>query len=83
MHSAIRIGLIGDFNQQQKAHSAIPLSLAAASPGGVVECTWVPTDSVGTGEKLAEFDGLWCVPGMPYRSANGVLAAIGRARVTR
>src|SRR5690349_20597744 len=81
MHSAIRIGLIGDFNEQQKAHTAIPRTLAAVSGGA--EGVWIPTDSVGTGEALAEFDGLWCVPGMPYRSADGALAAIEQARVQR
>ncbi len=80
MHSAIRIGLIGDFQDQNKAHLAIPKLLAAS---GTVEADWVPSDSVGSGERLAEFDGLWCVPGMPYRSADGVLRAIQHARITR
>ena len=82
MHSAIRIALVGDFNQQQKAHQAIPKALGAVSEGHV-EGVWVPTDSVGKGELLAEFDGVWCVPGMPYRSAEGALTAIRHARVTR
>lgn len=81
MHSAIRVGLIGDFNQQQKAHQAISKALAASERG--VEGVWVPTDSVGNGESLAEFDGLWCVPGMPYRSAEGAIRAIRHARMTR
>ena len=81
MLSEIRIALIGDFNEQQKAHVAIPKSLAAASEGHA-KCEWVPTDSVGTGEALSGFHGIWCVPGMPYRSAEGVLRAIRHARVT-
>jgi CTP synthase (UTP-ammonia lyase) len=81
MHSAIRVGLLGEFNAQQKAHHAIPKSLAAASEGGV-ETTWVATDSVEKGESLAEFDGLWCVPGMPYRSADGAISAIRFARTS-
>jgi CTP synthase (UTP-ammonia lyase) len=81
MHSAVRIGLIGDFNPQQRAHIAIPRALAAASDG--VECVWISTESAGNGESLAEFDGLWCVPGMPYRDANGALRAIRHARTTR
>jgi CTP synthase (UTP-ammonia lyase) len=32
---------------------------------------------------LSEFDGIWCVPGMPYRSAEGALRAIRRAREAR
>ena len=30
MHSGIRIALVGDFNETQKAHQAIPRALAAA-----------------------------------------------------
>jgi CTP synthase (UTP-ammonia lyase) len=81
MRSATRIGLLGEFNQQQKAHHAIPKLLAAASEGGV-ETTWVSTDSVEKGASLAEFDGLWCVPGMPYRSAEGAISAIRFARTS-
>jgi CTP synthase (UTP-ammonia lyase) len=81
MHSAIRIGLIGDFNDQQKAHHAIPKALAAASEG--IECAWVSTDSAADPQSLAGFDGLWCVPGMPYRNANGAMAAIRHARTSR
>src|ERR1035438_4220042 len=82
MHSAIRVGLLGEFNQQQKAHHAIPRALAAASEDGV-ETTWISTDSVEKGATLAEFDGLWCVPGMPYKSADGAISAIRFARRSR
>jgi CTP synthase (UTP-ammonia lyase) len=81
MHSSIRVGLLGEFNGQQKAHQAIPKSLAAASESAV-ETTWVSTDSVERGESLAEFHGLWCVPGMPYRSADGAISAIRFARTS-
>jgi CTP synthase (UTP-ammonia lyase) len=81
MHSSIRVGLLGEFNEQQKAHLAIPKSLAAVSEGRV-ETTWVSTDSVEKGESLAEFHGLWCVPGMPYRSADGAISAIRFARTS-
>ena len=82
MHSTIRVALIGDYNEQQKAHTAIPRSLAAASDDSV-ECVWIATDSVGRGDSLSEFQGIWCVPGMPYRSADGAMRAIHHARVTR
>jgi CTP synthase (UTP-ammonia lyase) len=79
MHSAIRIGLIGDYSDQQPAHQAIPRSLAASGAEGV----WVPTESVNGPKMLAEFDGIWCVPGMPYRNPEGALRAIRHARMTR
>ena len=81
MHSAIRVGLLGEFNGQQKAHHAIPKALESATDGAV-ETTWVSTDSVEGGESLAEFHGLWCVPGMPYRSADGAISAIRYARTS-
>jgi CTP synthase (UTP-ammonia lyase) len=82
MHSEIRVGLLGEFKPQQPTHVAIPSALKAASEGQV-ECVWIPTDSVGTRESLAEFDGIWCVPGMPYRSAAGALDGIRYARISR
>lgn len=80
MHSGIRVGLIGDFNETQKAHQAIPKALHSASVLDVEE-VWIPTESVGNTD-LTQFDGFWCVPGMPYRSADGAMQAIRHARVT-
>jgi CTP synthase (UTP-ammonia lyase) len=82
MHSGIRIALVGDFNDQQKSHLAIAKALAAV-PEGAATGVWIPTDSIGKVESLAEYDGIWCVPGMPYRSADGALAAIRYARISR
>lgn len=80
MHSAIRVGLIGDFNESHRAHQAIPKALLAVSE---VECVWIPTESAETVQSLTGFDGFWCVPGMPYRSAEGAMRAIRYARMTR
>jgi CTP synthase (UTP-ammonia lyase) len=79
MQSGIKVALVGDFIEQQKAHQAILRALAAA-PEAPAEGVWVPTDSIANGNSLSEFDGIWCVPGMPYRSAEGALRAIRRAR---
>lgn len=79
MHSGIRIALVGDFNEQQKAHLAIQRALAGA-PEVSAEGVWVPTDSITNSKAVSEFDGIWCVPGMPYRSAEGALRAIRHAR---
>ena len=40
-----RVGLIGDYNEQSKAHHAISKALQTASEGNV-EPVWIPTDSV-------------------------------------
>jgi len=77
----IRIGLIGDFSERHRAHTAVPTALQAASKA--VETVWVATDSVGNSQSLADLHGLWCVPGLPYRSAEGAMAAIRHARITR
>ena len=81
MHS-LQIGLIGDRNDDVVAHRAIPLALgmAAETCGVEIEPIWVPTDEVGHGSALAEFDGIWCVPASPYRNMDGALTAIQVAR---
>lgn len=76
MHPGIRIALVGEHKETHKAHQAIPRALGSA------EGVWVPTDSVSKAG-LAGFDGVWVVPAMPYRSAEGVLTAIRHARESR
>jgi CTP synthase (UTP-ammonia lyase) len=85
MAGTIRIGLIGDFNSTYQAHQAIPraIELATADLGCRADLTWLPTMRVEhEGETaLADFDGLWCVPGSPYESMDGALRGIRFARV--
>jgi CTP synthase (UTP-ammonia lyase) len=78
----VRIGLVGDFNGEVPAHRAIPhaLALAANDLGRAVGPTWLPTEAIRDESGLAHFDGLWCVPGSPYRSIEGALRAIRFAR---
>lgn len=79
---SLQIGLIGDRSDEVIAHRAIPLALgmAADACGVAIVPVWVPTEQVGDGSTLAEFDGLWCVPASPYRSMDGALTAIRTAR---
>lgn len=83
MNEALRIGLIGDYNPDVKAHRAIPLALEMA--GSHLACSvqpqWLPTRSLHLEPMLASgFDGLWCVPASPYASMEGALSAIRYAR---
>lgn len=80
--SSLRIGLIGDRNDGVIAHRAIPLALALAAKdcGVSAEPVWLPTERIGDGKALAEYDGLWCVPASPYRDMDGALTAIRMAR---
>ena len=80
--TTLQIGLIGDRNDEVVAHRAIPqaLAMAADACGVALEPVWVPTERVGDGAALAEFDGLWCTPASPYRDMDGALTAIRVAR---
>ncbi len=82
----VQIGLIGDYNAEVVAHQAIPraLQLAAEAVGVKVIPTWLPTEMLAepVAARVEHFDGLWCVPASPYRSAEGALAAIRWARET-
>lgn len=78
----INIGLIGDYDPGKAAHQAIPpaLSISAKKIGIEINPLWVPTDSIKNEEVLEEFDGIWCVPGSPYKDMEGALLGIKYAR---
>jgi CTP synthase (UTP-ammonia lyase) len=82
MTAAIHIGLIGDRDDTTTAHQAIPRALALAGDAAPlpVHYEWVPTLEITDESRVSEFDGLWCVPASPYRSADGALRAIRFAR---
>ncbi|HYH80814.1 MAG TPA: hypothetical protein VEX86_13525 [Longimicrobium sp.] len=78
------IALVGDHDLEVVAHRAIPkaLGLSALSLGRAVDAFWVSTERVAQDEEeaLGHVDAVWCVPASPYRSMEGALAAIRRAR---
>lgn len=80
----MKIGLVGDRSDERRAHGAIPRALESAARliGLGVTHAWLPTAALaaGAGDELADFDGIWCVPGSPYVSMPGALAAIRCAR---
>jgi CTP synthase (UTP-ammonia lyase) len=78
-----RIALIGDYNPSVKAHQAIPHALALASDGNIdCHCEWVHTTTLtgDSSDRLADYDGVWCVPASPYGNTRGALNAIRFAR---
>ncbi len=81
----VRIALIGDYNASVKAHQAIPRALALASEGDI-DChwEWVHTSTLmgDLSDRLADYDGVWCVPASPYANTRGALNAIRFARET-
>jgi CTP synthase (UTP-ammonia lyase) len=84
MSTTVRIGLVGDKSERVRAHGAIPKALESAARVAdlEVEYAWLPTTDLvrGAREKLAGFQGIWCVPGSPYASTQGALEGIRYAR---
>ncbi|MFC5467471.1 hypothetical protein ACFPPD_01995 [Cohnella suwonensis] len=83
----VRIGLIGDYNAEVKAHVAIPTALRLAAEALGVEAAheWIPTpelagDGKDVAEKLRSYNGIWIVPASPYASMQGALNGIRYAR---
>ena len=85
MTAPIRIALVGDCDPAIRAHAAIPMALhlVADEMGYAVQPAWMETASLtksATARLLEPFNGIWCVPGSPYRSMEGALRAIQFAR---
>lgn len=79
----LTIGLIGDYDATVLAHQAIPkaLAMAAGALGLVVEARWVGTETLDSRRpSVSGFDGIWCVPGSPYRNTSGAIAVIKASR---
>jgi CTP synthase (UTP-ammonia lyase) len=83
---AIRIGVVGDYQDGNETHLAIGAAVdhAAERPGLRAETTWIATPELeGAAERVfGDFDGLWIAPGSPYRSMRGALEAIAHARTS-
>ncbi|HVB74741.1 MAG TPA: hypothetical protein VNE38_14395 [Ktedonobacteraceae bacterium] len=80
----IRLGLIGDYDPQVKAHVAIPaaVALAARDLDCQIEITWLPTPQLAheVQQQLNRYQCLWAVPATPYASMEGALNGIRYAR---
>jgi CTP synthase (UTP-ammonia lyase) len=78
-----RVALVGDRSPQVRAHQRIPALLDALREheGLVLDAYWVATDDAERDDgSLAGFDGIWVLPGSPYRSMEGALTAVRCAR---
>ena len=69
----MRIAAFGDRDPAHLTHREIDATLALLA--GDVECGWVATDSAQAREPGA-FDGIWLLPGTPYRDDDAARAAI-------
>ncbi|MEU1116167.1 MULTISPECIES: hypothetical protein [unclassified Streptomyces] len=77
-----RLALIGDRSPNVTAHTRIPLLLDALATQDhlVLDAYWIPTTDAEEPDAVRGFDAVWVVPGSPYRSEAGALAAIRTAR---
>lgn len=70
--------LVGDRDVSAHAHDRIEQALPALG----VDYRWHGTETITEAADLAGADGVWVVPGSPYRSMAGALTAIRHARET-
>jgi CTP synthase (UTP-ammonia lyase) len=79
--AAPRVALVGDRSPHVRAHQRLPglLTALAGREGLPLDAYWIGTAEAGVAE-LAGFDGIWLVPGSPYESMTGAMAAAQAAR---
>jgi CTP synthase (UTP-ammonia lyase) len=83
--TAVRIGILGDFNPEFRSHHATNDSIqhAARKLDFELHSEWIPTPDLTKPDAhkiLESFDGLWASPGSPYKSFDGMLKGIEFAR---
>jgi CTP synthase (UTP-ammonia lyase) len=76
-----RIALVGDRSANVRAHARIPALIDALlrRDGIALDAYWIATADVAACD-LGRFDAIWLVPGSPYDSADGAIAAVRTAR---
>ena len=76
------IALVGNRSQSVRAHTRVPAIVEALRrrDGIVVDPYWIPSEDAEDPSVLEGFDGIWIVPGSPYRSAEGAVAVARFAR---
>ena len=80
-HPMARIALVGDRSDNVRAHARIPALVDALlrRDGIALDPYWIATPDVAECD-LGRFDAIWLVPGSPYDSADGAIAAARTAR---
>lgn len=76
-----RLALVGDRSPHVRAHVRIPELLDALRRHDRLDLDtyWIPTGDVDPAV-LSGFDGIWLLPGSPYRSQAGAVTAVHTAR---
>jgi CTP synthase (UTP-ammonia lyase) len=81
-YAPARLALVGDRSPAVRAHTRVPVLLDALARRErlVLDAYWIPTEDAEQPGALHGFDAVWVVPGSPYRSEAGALAAVRTAR---
>ncbi|GAA3933172.1 CTP synthase [Streptomyces gulbargensis] len=81
-HSTPRVALVGDRSPHVTSHVRIPVLLDALAErdGLALDAYWIPTPDAEAPGAVKGFDAVWVLPGSPYDSEAGALAAIRTAR---
>jgi CTP synthase (UTP-ammonia lyase) len=76
-----KIVLVGDRSPHVRAHARIPAVLESLRQheGYALDAYWLGTRDVAA-NPVDRFDGVWLLPGSPYRSEDGALRAVQTAR---
>jgi CTP synthase (UTP-ammonia lyase) len=79
--TAARVALVGDRSANVRAHVCIPQVFDALRErdGLALDAYWIPTPEAQARD-LTGFDAIWLVPGSPYASEAGAVAAVTAAR---
>ncbi|MFD5797099.1 hypothetical protein ACFWIO_26945 [Streptomyces diastatochromogenes] len=76
------LALVGDRSPNVVSHTRVPLLLDALAERDrlVLDAYWIPSEDAAAEGAVRGFDAVWVLPGSPYSSEAGVLAAIRTAR---
>ncbi|MGW6914135.1 CTP synthase C-terminal region-related (seleno)protein [Kitasatospora sp. NPDC054939] len=77
-----RLALVGDRSVEIRSHARIPglLDALAERDRLALDAYWIPTEDAEAPGALDGFDAIWLLPGSPYRSEAGAVAAVRTAR---
>ncbi|MET9296837.1 hypothetical protein [Streptomyces sp. NPDC003077] len=80
--AAARLALVGDRSPNVTSHVRVPglLDVIAERGGPVLDAYWIPTTDAAAEGALDGFDAIWLLPGSPYASEAGAVAAVRTAR---
>ncbi|WP_189299221.1 CTP synthase C-terminal region-related (seleno)protein [Streptomyces cinerochromogenes] len=76
------LALVGDRSPHVVSHTRVPVLLdaLAARDRLVLDAYWISSEDAAAEGAVRGFDAVWVLPGSPYRSEAGVLAAVRTAR---